>query len=394
MTGEDEFDALIVGAGPAGLCMAAGLARAGRRVAVLERQPVAAIAEPAFDGREIALTHRSIHILKELGVWQLLPPAEIAPLKRARVMTGRHGYRLQFDQRETPCAALGYLVANHLIRKAAYTAATALPAISFLPERRLAALEAGATAVTLRTTGGEALRARWLVVADGRWSETRRALGIAADMLDFGRSMLVCRMRHDAPHEATAWEWFQDRCTMALLPLNGRESSVVITDNAAATQRLAELEPAAFEREVERRFDGALGAMQLSSTRHLYPLVATYARRFAREHAALIGDAAVGMHPVTAHGFNLGLQSAAGLLDELGRAAPLLSRYEAAHNRRARPLYVGTNAIVHLYSDARPAARVLRMAGLHVANRLRPFKRLVLSSLTEFESADLPATPH
>jgi hypothetical protein len=47
--------------------------------------------------------------------------------------------------------------------------------------------------------------------------------------------------------------------------------------------------------------------MELTSTRHLYPLAATYARRFVGLRDALIGDSAVGMHPVTAHGFNLGL---------------------------------------------------------------------------------------
>ena len=34
------------------------------------------------------------------------------------------------------------------------------------------------------------------------------------------------------------------------------------------------------------------------------------AQRFYGKRSALIGDAAVGMHPVTAHGFNLGLASA------------------------------------------------------------------------------------
>ena len=34
----------------------------------------------------------------------------------------------------------------------------------------------------------------------------------------------------------------------------------------------------------------------------------TYTKKFVSNRFALIGDAAVGMHPVTAHGFNLGLR--------------------------------------------------------------------------------------
>ena len=47
--------------------------------------------------------------------------------------------------------------------------------------------------------------------------------------------------------------------------------------------------------------------MELVGKRYSYPMVTTYAKKFISDRFALIGDAAVGMHPVTAHGFNLGL---------------------------------------------------------------------------------------
>jgi ubiquinone biosynthesis UbiH/UbiF/VisC/COQ6 family hydroxylase len=365
--------------------MATGLAQWGFRVVMVERLAEGAIAEPAFDGREIALTHRSIDIMQGLGVWQRIAPEEISPLKRAAVMTGKSSYQLLFDHRDTKCAALGYLVPNHLIRKAAFDALSAQAGANLLAERQVTGIEVGTEDVRVHTSRGDALHARWLIAADSRFSETRRALGIAADMLDFGKSMLVCRMRHQVPHAETAWEWFQDQLTLASLPLNGDESSVVITATAAQARRLQSMDEVQFNREVADRFDGARGAMQLSSTRHVYPLIATFARHFATRRCALIGDAAVGMHPVTAHGFNLGLQSVDSLMRELHSAAPLLSRYESVHRRAARPLYLATNAIVRLYTDTHPVARALRMAGLHAANRLRPFKRIVLSSLTDFD---------
>jgi 2-polyprenyl-6-methoxyphenol hydroxylase-like FAD-dependent oxidoreductase len=39
----------------------------GLDVDIVERQPAAALAEPRFDGREIALSHGSMHLLKRLG---------------------------------------------------------------------------------------------------------------------------------------------------------------------------------------------------------------------------------------------------------------------------------------------------------------------------------------
>ena len=58
---------------------------------------------------------------------------------------------------------------------------------------------------------------------------------------------------------------------------------------------------------MERRFHGRLGTIRDAGERHVYPLVGVYAERFVAPRFALVGDAAVGMHPVTAHGFNLGL---------------------------------------------------------------------------------------
>ena len=63
------YDIIIVGAGPAGLSFARSLANSGLRIALVEKQTKQQLAEPEFDGRDIALTHLSVRILKELGIW-------------------------------------------------------------------------------------------------------------------------------------------------------------------------------------------------------------------------------------------------------------------------------------------------------------------------------------
>ncbi|RZL83123.1 MAG: FAD-binding protein, partial [Sphingomonas sp.] len=56
---ETRFDVVVVGGGPAGLAFSLALAGSSLRVAIVERQPLAALTDPIDDGREIALTHRS-----------------------------------------------------------------------------------------------------------------------------------------------------------------------------------------------------------------------------------------------------------------------------------------------------------------------------------------------
>ena len=83
-----KFDVVVVGAGPAGLCFARSLRDSGLSVAVVEKQPLEAIADPAFDGREIALTHASRRILEGLGRWQAFDPDDISDLRDARISDG------------------------------------------------------------------------------------------------------------------------------------------------------------------------------------------------------------------------------------------------------------------------------------------------------------------
>ena len=62
-----------------------------------------------------------------------------------------------------------------------------------------------------------------------------------------------------------------------------------------------------FNKKMQISFNNFFGKMKLSGKRYSYPMITTYAKKFISNRFALIGDAAVGMHPVTAHGFNLGL---------------------------------------------------------------------------------------
>ena len=367
-------DVLIVGAGPAGLSLAISLAQAGLTATVVEQQPEAALASPAPDGREIALTHPSRATLERLGTWAGLAPHEVGPIREAQVHDGplaRHG-ALQLGAQGSGLDALGFIVPNH-----------ALP------------LQAELDCVAGDGSPPQRLHAPLVVAADSRFSATRRQLGIGARMTDFGRTVIVCRMRHAEPHNDVAHECFGYERTLAVLPLPGDAAghlcSVVVTAGSADAAALLALPGEAFAAEVQAQLGHRLGALQLVGERHAYPLVATYAQRFAGHRCALLGDAAVGMHPVTAHGFNLGLAGVERLTAAVLTArhqgrdighADALAAYAQAQHRHAWPIYEGTNAIVRLYTDARPVPRLLRQLVLQGARRLPPLQAAIVGQLT------------
>ncbi|MEH0164628.1 5-demethoxyubiquinol-8 5-hydroxylase UbiM [Roseateles microcysteis] len=379
---------LIIGAGPAGLSMACALADAGIASTVLEASPEAELAEPREDGREIALTHRGTAILQDLQAWQDLPPEAISPLRQARVFNGTAPQCLHFDSGQAE--RLGSLVPNHWLRRIAWLGAERRPLVQVRTQAKVTALELSAASARLTLEGGEQLQAPLVIAADSRFSATRRLAGIGAEMRDFGRSVILCRIEHEKPHEDQALECFHHGHTMAWLPLGGYSaqlSSLVLTlptDLAQAQLAWSEEQWLAW---VQQHSQGRLGRLKLAGSRHHYPLVATYAHRFAAPRFALVGDAAVGMHPVTAHGYNFGLYGVQCLASLLAGApdpgdAALLTHYAAEHRRTTWPIYQGTNAVVRLFTDERPPARLLRQGVLAVADRLPPLKALITRQLT------------
>ncbi len=396
-----ETDIIISGAGPAGLCLARALSGRGLSITLIEQLPQSELANPPFDGREIALTQHSAQLMRTLGLWERIEPSAFSPLRDARVLNGPSPFAMTIGHELSQKSELGWLVSNHLIRKAAFESVQksmqVQQDITLLCGEKVVSLSTDDQGAFVSMASGRTLKARLIVAADSRFSETRRAMGIGADMHDFGKTMLLCCMTHEQPHHHAAWEWFGYGQTLALLPMNPDpvtheyRSSVVLTLPSSAIAPLLSMEPSAFGLEMQTRFLQRLGRMSLVSTRHSYPLVGVYPHRFVAKRFATVGDAAVGMHPVTAHGFNFGLLGVDTLSQVILKAhaagadiaAPrMLEGYERTHRRATRPLYLATQLVSTLYTTDSPPARLLRDTALRLGEALIPFKRAIAATLS------------
>lgn len=387
-------DVIIIGAGPAGLSLACSLSDKPLNVLLLEQADQGVLAEPPEDGREIALTHLSSQLMVESGVWGRLPPDDIAPIERAQVFNGDDAFSMDFERERTGPNALGFLVPNHRIRQAYYEELVQRERVEIRCNCIVQDVQTDEHSARVSLANGQQLEAKLVVAADTRFSTMRRKMGLSSTSRDFSRSAVVCRMSHTQPHQQTAFECFHYGHTIAILPMNGDRSSVVVTVNSRDAGALMALSEDAFNQDIETRLKGILGDMQLLGARHVYPLVAVHANQFVAPRFALIGDAAVGMHPVTAHGFNLGLRGQAILADcvqealdqqqDIG-ALSVLQHYEKQHMKVTRVMYHGTNIVVGLFTQDSLPARHLRKVTLHAADKLPPLKRYIRASLTESE---------
>ncbi len=243
-----SYDIIIVGAGPAGLSFARSLASTGLRIALIEKQTEEQLAAPEFDGRDIALTHLSVRILKELGIWARIEPDDRPPIKEARVLDGASPYCLTFDREKDSIEALGFIVSNHVIRKALFDEIQTFDNVEIHANLAVTSISTNDDKAAVVLSDGQTMESRLIVAADSRFSETRRMAGIPASMYDFGRICIVCRMEHQRSHDGIAFECFHYGRTLAVLPLTSHRSSIVVTAPMDQRDSLMEMDDALFSR--------------------------------------------------------------------------------------------------------------------------------------------------
>jgi ubiquinone biosynthesis UbiH/UbiF/VisC/COQ6 family hydroxylase len=387
-----KYDIIVIGAGPIGLIFARSLAETGLKIVIIEKKPLNKLAKPEYDGREIALTHFSYKILKRLEILDFIPKKYISKIKNAKVLNEESSYSLIFDTAQNKKDSIGFVISNNRILKAGYNSIKHYKNIKILNNQEVVSIGVNEKATSVGLLKGNNLQASLIVAADSRFSPSRRILGVPTSILDFGRTCIVCNMSIELDHMNTAYEMFKFDKTVAVIPLNNYQVSIVITVNSSESNNIINMSVNKFEAYLEDRLASRFGKMKLTSSLFSYPLISTYAKKFSSNKVAFIGDAAVGMHPVTAHGFNLGIRSInilSGLINKslyLGNdfsSVKLLEEYDKSLHKISFPLYHATNILVKLYTNNSITAKYARRLLLRLGNNLNPAKNYIIKKLMD-----------
>jgi putative polyketide hydroxylase len=340
---EEAYDVLVVGAGPAGLTTAAGLARAGIRVLVVEKHTGTSIFPKAAGVRP-----RTMEILRSWGLDQSVYSA---------------GQDVRLELGISPVLAAPVVGVESLGAPAAQYVSTMSPSpFAFVPQdhlepvlfehlrdrggevrfrTELAGFEVDGDGVRarLRPRSGSApeydVRARYLVGADGPRSTVRRALGIEMEHLGSEGRQLTYLFAADldtvVPDPPFALHWVTTPGAEGLFVASGRhrwgygwepgdDDPATPTPEQVVDRIRASVGLPGLDIELQGEFEWTFGA--------------ELAARFRSGPVFLVGDAATRTTPRRATGMNTGMAAAHNLAWKLAwvlhgwAADALLDTYE------------------------------------------------------------------
>ncbi|MDE3177596.1 MAG: FAD-dependent monooxygenase [Pseudomonadota bacterium] len=379
------YDIAIVGAGAAGLALAAALKREARlKLALI------APAAPATPDRlrTVALSPGSRALIERVGAWEALQP-QAQPIVEMAIFDGtpRDAVRLEQLRFHAPeDAPLAHMAYNDDVAAALAQAAEAAGVVRI--DGAVADFAAGPFVAQLKLADGRGLRARLVVGADGARSKLRALAEIATSGWPTGQCGIVATIAHEREHGGRAEQHFLPAGPFAMLPLRGRCSSIVWNEPPREAERLCALPQDEFIAELERRFSPALGKLRRLGAARAFPLEFRFARDYVAERLALVGDAAHLVHPLAGQGLNLGLRDVAALAEVLverlrlgldpGAREPL-AEYQRRRRFDAVTSGLGMDAMNRLFSNDSAALRALRDLGLRVVDRAGPLKRALIA---------------
>jgi len=384
-----KADVVIGGGGFAGLALAIALRQAlGESFKVVVADPALG-ATHSGDARASAIAAAARRLFETIGVWDAVA-AGAQPILDMVVTDSK----LSDVMRPTYLTFAGEVEPGepfaHMIENAALVDALLAQAKTDGVELRADAIAGfdhgdgtAAPSIGVSLAGGETFSARLLVAADGARSSIREAAGIACVRWDYQQAGIVTTVAHERDHEGRAEEHFLPAGPFAILPLTGRRSSIVWTEEKREAARIVALPDAEFHDELERRFGLALGEIEVAGPRRAYPLGLAVARSFVGERLALIGDAAHVIHPIAGQGLNLGLRDVAALAEAVVDAARLgldpggpdvLERYQRWRRFDTVAMGATTDALNRLFSNRSDVLRILRDVGLGLVDRVPRLK--------------------
>jgi 2-octaprenyl-6-methoxyphenol hydroxylase len=373
---ETDYDIVIAGGGMIGTSLGVALAPLNLKVAIVEAVARGAEQQPSFDDRSTALSRSSQRMFQAMGLWAEIAAAS-TPIKSIHVSDkGRFGFS-HIDAAQQKVEALGYVVINRVLGQVLQKAIAGVVGLDMICPGKITAVSLGdARAEVLLDEGPDtrSLTCKLLVAADGANSAVRDMIGISATRVDYGQWAVIGNLLPEKKPENRAFERFTEAGPVAMLPVADDRAAFVWMQSPERAKAALLLADDEFTAQIQEAFGYRLGRFSKVGKRAAYPLALSKTNGLISRRSVVVGNAAHGLHPVAAQGFNLGMRDVAALCDCIADArtdgsvdcgrANVLEAFDEWRRPDQKKLVRFTDGIVHLFGDTRSPVRVFRNIGM------------------------------
>jgi 2-polyprenyl-6-methoxyphenol hydroxylase-like FAD-dependent oxidoreductase len=357
-------EALVVGAGPVGLTMAAALHHHGIRCRIIDKA-----AAPTDKSKALVVWSRTLELLDNLGLAETFVHNGLKATGASVYGNGKRlahiaihavdtpfGFPLMIPQSETERLLNEHLTHNGI----GVERRVELVSFSETPDK---------IACTLRNADGQAesLEVPWLIGCDGAHSAVRHTLGVPFTGQAEPNDWLLADVHVEgplAPNEVSVF--WHEKGVLVTFPITGNRARVIADLGTAGPTAPPDPTLAQVQAKVDERGPGGLtltDPVWLAGFRINERKVADY--RLGR--VMLAGDAAHIHSPAGGQGMNTGMQDAFNLAWKLAlvergqaQAEPLLASYSIERSTVGDQVLQGAGRVTTIATLRNPVAQYLR----------------------------------
>jgi len=295
----------VIGGGPVGSLLALGCSRLGYRVSLYDPAPLGKEGFENPQARTLVLNRFTIDLLASMGI-ELERLPDVTPVRTIKLRQYANLFGSAFDKRHRRGDCFGLALPQTSLQAALNRA------IREVDKHSLAIDDIGyeADGSIVCSGAGKAYHHQLMLVADGGGSDALKILGVAnprgvvTQQAHVGELMFADSASRTAV-ENTAFEVFD---------LRTNTTSVVVPQSKGAT--LVLLAPLDFPMPeigwINQRLSGWLRVADYTY-QATWPLAHNHAQELIRPRLAVLGNAALSMHPLAAQGLNLAYRQCAEL---------------------------------------------------------------------------------
>ena len=312
-----DYDIIIAGGGMIGTSLGLALAPLKLKIAVVEAVARGAEQQPSFDDRSTALSRSSQRMFEAMGLWPDIVAAS-TPIRSIHVSDkGRFGFS-HIDAVQQKVEALGYVVINRVLGQVLQDALKEVEGLDLICPGTITAVETSDNHIEVavdEAARSRSLSCRLLVAADGANSAVRDMIGISASRVDYEQWAVIGNVLPSMAPDNRAFERFTETGPVAMLPVAENRAGFVWMLSPDSAKNMLSLTDAEFTQQLQETFGYRLGKFSKVGKRAAYPLALSKANGLIARRSVVVGNAAHGLHPVAAQGFNLGMRDVAALCD-------------------------------------------------------------------------------